>query len=165
MLGDNSYCTMCGLPVKIDKVLRDVTQTTVLGVSAQWSSEAWRYAALGSIWQYHRVPKDASAYLSPMLAGQYQQHLLRYYRGNVSVGKCYEPAIQRLTYEQASICIQAQRLIVNRIGFRGRRFPLCPDPHRMRGRAPHQRWWSPSARDADSWWRPRDIGGIAVETD
>ena len=95
---------------------------------------------LGSIWQYHRVPKDASAYLSPMLAGQYQQHLLRYYRGNVSVGKCYEPAIQRLTYEQASICIQAQRLIVNRIGFRGRRFPLCPDPHRMRGRAPHQRW-------------------------
>lgn len=30
--------------------------------------------------------------------------------------------------------------IVNRIGFRGRRFPLCPDPHRMRGRAPHKRW-------------------------
>lgn len=33
ILGDSSYCTMCGLPVKVDKILRDVTQTTVLGIS------------------------------------------------------------------------------------------------------------------------------------
>lgn len=33
MLKDNSYHTMCGLPVKIDKILRDTTKTTVLGIS------------------------------------------------------------------------------------------------------------------------------------
>lgn len=33
MLGDKSYHTICGCPVKIDKILRDTTKTTVLGVS------------------------------------------------------------------------------------------------------------------------------------
>lgn len=33
MLGDKSYHTVCGCPVKIDKILRDATKTTVLGVS------------------------------------------------------------------------------------------------------------------------------------
>lgn len=33
MLGDKSYHTVCGCPVKIDKILRDTTKTTVLGVS------------------------------------------------------------------------------------------------------------------------------------
>lgn len=33
MLGDESYYTASGLPVTIDRVLRDVTKTTVLGVS------------------------------------------------------------------------------------------------------------------------------------
>lgn len=33
MISDNSYHTMCGLPVKIDKILRDITKTTVLGIS------------------------------------------------------------------------------------------------------------------------------------
>lgn len=33
MLGDKSYHTVCGLPVKVDKILRDTTKTTVLGIS------------------------------------------------------------------------------------------------------------------------------------
>lgn len=33
MLGDKSYHTICGCPVKIDKIIRDITKTTVLGVS------------------------------------------------------------------------------------------------------------------------------------
>lgn len=33
MLGDKSYQTICGCPVRIDKILRDTTKTTVLGVS------------------------------------------------------------------------------------------------------------------------------------
>lgn len=33
MLGDKSYHTICGCPVRIDKILRDTTKTTVLGVS------------------------------------------------------------------------------------------------------------------------------------
>lgn len=33
MLGDKSYQTICGCPVHIDKILRDTTKTTVLGVS------------------------------------------------------------------------------------------------------------------------------------
>lgn len=33
MLGDKSYQTICGCPVKIDKILRDTTKTTVLGIS------------------------------------------------------------------------------------------------------------------------------------
>lgn len=33
MIGDKSYHTVCGLPVKIDKIMRDVTKTTVLGIS------------------------------------------------------------------------------------------------------------------------------------
>lgn len=33
MLGDKSYQTICGCPVKVDKILRDTTKTTVLGVS------------------------------------------------------------------------------------------------------------------------------------
>lgn len=33
MLGDKSYHTICGCPVKIDKIIRDTTKTTVLGVS------------------------------------------------------------------------------------------------------------------------------------
>ena len=33
MLGDKSYQTVCGCPVKIDKILRDTTKTTVLGIS------------------------------------------------------------------------------------------------------------------------------------
>ncbi len=33
MLGDKSYQTVCGCPVKVDKILRDTTKTTVLGVS------------------------------------------------------------------------------------------------------------------------------------
>ena len=33
MLGDKSYHTVCGCPVKIDRILRDATKTTVLGVS------------------------------------------------------------------------------------------------------------------------------------
>lgn len=55
-----------------------------------------------------------------------------------SVNKSYD--FNNWHYEKASICIQAQRPVADRIGFRGRRFPLCPDPHRMRGRAPHKRW-------------------------
>lgn len=33
MLGDKSYQTICGCRVHIDKILRDTTKTTVLGVS------------------------------------------------------------------------------------------------------------------------------------
>lgn len=33
MLGDKSYQTVCGCPVKIDKIIRDTTKTTVLGIS------------------------------------------------------------------------------------------------------------------------------------
>lgn len=33
MLGDKSYHTVCGLPVKIDKILRDTTKTSVIGIS------------------------------------------------------------------------------------------------------------------------------------
>lgn len=33
MLEDKSYQTICGCPVKIDKILRDTTKTTVLGIS------------------------------------------------------------------------------------------------------------------------------------
>ena len=33
MLGDKSYYTACGCPVKIDRILRDTTKTTVLGIS------------------------------------------------------------------------------------------------------------------------------------
>lgn len=33
MLNNKSYYTVCGLPVKVDKILRDVTKTTVLGIS------------------------------------------------------------------------------------------------------------------------------------
>lgn len=33
MFGDKSYHTVCGLPVKVDKILRDTTKTTVLGIS------------------------------------------------------------------------------------------------------------------------------------
>ena len=33
MLGDKSYQTICGCPVKVDKILRDTTKTTVLGIS------------------------------------------------------------------------------------------------------------------------------------
>lgn len=33
MLGDKSYHTICGLPVKVDKILRDTTKTTVIGIS------------------------------------------------------------------------------------------------------------------------------------
>lgn len=33
MLGNKSYCTLCGLPVRIDKIIYDITKTTVLGIS------------------------------------------------------------------------------------------------------------------------------------
>jgi hypothetical protein len=33
LLKDPNYMTACGLKVKIDKILRDVTRTTVLGIS------------------------------------------------------------------------------------------------------------------------------------
>ena len=33
MLTDKSYHTICGCPVRIDRILRDTTKTTVLGVS------------------------------------------------------------------------------------------------------------------------------------
>lgn len=33
MLGDKSYQTVCGCPVKIDRIIRDTTKTTVLGIS------------------------------------------------------------------------------------------------------------------------------------
>lgn len=33
ILGDKSYQTTCGLPVKVDRILRDTTKTTVLGIS------------------------------------------------------------------------------------------------------------------------------------
>lgn len=33
MLGDKSYHTVCGLPVNIDKILRDTTKTTVIAIS------------------------------------------------------------------------------------------------------------------------------------
>ena len=33
IIGDNSYATMGGIPVKIDRILRDVTKTTVLAIS------------------------------------------------------------------------------------------------------------------------------------
>lgn len=33
MLGNKSYRTLCGLPVKIDKIIYDITKTTVLGIS------------------------------------------------------------------------------------------------------------------------------------
>lgn len=31
--GNNEYATICGLKVKIDRIIRDITQTTVIGVS------------------------------------------------------------------------------------------------------------------------------------
>ena len=33
ILGDKSYHTVCGIPVKVDRVIRDVTKTTVIGIS------------------------------------------------------------------------------------------------------------------------------------
>lgn len=33
ILGDKSYQIVCGCPVKIDRILRDTTKTTVLGIS------------------------------------------------------------------------------------------------------------------------------------
>lgn len=33
LIGDESFQTVCGFPVRIDKVMRDITKTTVLGVS------------------------------------------------------------------------------------------------------------------------------------
>ena len=33
MVNNPNYTTLCGLPVKIDRILRDVTQTTVVGFS------------------------------------------------------------------------------------------------------------------------------------
>lgn len=33
MLGDKSYHTICGLPVRIDRIIRDATKTTVIGIS------------------------------------------------------------------------------------------------------------------------------------
>ena len=59
-------------------------------------------------------------------------------------------------YEKAGICIQAQRPVADRIGFRGRRLPLCPHPNRMRGRAPNQRRRFTPARDAGSRRRSGD---------
>lgn len=54
--------------------------------------------------------------------------------------------------------LQAQRPVADRIGFRGRRLPLCPHPNRMRSRAPNQRRRSPPTRNADSRRRPGDSG-------
>ena len=33
MIGDKSYTTLAGLPVKIDRIIRDVTKTTVIAIS------------------------------------------------------------------------------------------------------------------------------------
>lgn len=33
MIGDKNYTTLAGVPVKIDRILRDVTKTTVVGIS------------------------------------------------------------------------------------------------------------------------------------
>lgn len=33
MVGDKSYATIVGIPVKIDRIIRDVTKTTVVGIS------------------------------------------------------------------------------------------------------------------------------------
>lgn len=33
MIGDNSYATLSGIPVKIDRIIRNVTRTTVIAIS------------------------------------------------------------------------------------------------------------------------------------
>lgn len=33
MIGDKSYATISGIPVKVDRIIKDVTKTSVLGIS------------------------------------------------------------------------------------------------------------------------------------
>lgn len=33
MIGDNNYATITGIPVKIDRIIRDITKTTVVAIS------------------------------------------------------------------------------------------------------------------------------------
>lgn len=33
MIGDKSYATIAGVPVKVDRIIKDITKTSVLGIS------------------------------------------------------------------------------------------------------------------------------------
>lgn len=37
MIGDKSYTTIAGIPVKIDRIIRDITKTTVIAISGTMS--------------------------------------------------------------------------------------------------------------------------------
>ncbi len=50
MLGDKSYHTVCGLPVKIDRIMRDATKTTVLGISG---TMIIRGVKIRGVWDCH----------------------------------------------------------------------------------------------------------------
>jgi hypothetical protein len=91
MLGDKSYHTVCGLPVKVDKILRDTTKTTVLGISGTMIVRGvilpWR---VGLLRQYHGVSENAPTHLAALSALQHRLNLRQYNGINVPSRECEE---------------------------------------------------------------------------
>lgn len=78
MLTSKSYHTICGFPVKIDRIIRDLTGTTVLGVSGTMVVRGVKlrgvWDSLGNIMEFKKTlqlstPRKMFANIENMLSG------------------------------------------------------------------------------------------------